>query len=84
MKWLNAFPTESGISKTTSPSMIAKGKPNYDSNRERIVFGSHALVYTGTQRHEQKNHTTHSTKQIKQSWRILPHELTHWEDITQL
>ena len=28
--------------------MIAKGKPNPDSNQERIVFGSYDLVYTST------------------------------------
>ena len=28
--------------------MIVKGIPNPDLNQERIVFGPHALVYTGT------------------------------------
>ena len=28
--------------------MIVEGKPNTDINQERIVFGSYALVYTGT------------------------------------
>ena len=29
-------------------SMIVKGKMNPDFNQEMIVFGSYALVYTGT------------------------------------
>ena len=48
VKWLNEFPIKGGISKTMSPSMIVKGKPNTDFNQERIVFGSYDLVYTGT------------------------------------
>ena len=47
VKWLNAFPTKCGMSKTMSSSMIVKGKPNPDFNQKRIVFGSYALVYTG-------------------------------------
>jgi hypothetical protein len=47
-KWLNAFPGQDGISSTMSPSMIVEGRPNPDFNHKRIVFGSYALVYTGT------------------------------------
>ena len=48
VKWINAFPTKGGKSKTMSPSMIIKGNPNPDFNQERILLGSHALVYTVT------------------------------------
>ena len=48
VKWLNAFPTRGGVSKTMRPSMIFEGKQNTDFNQESIVFGSHALVYIGT------------------------------------
>ena len=48
MKWLNAFSTKVGISKTMLPSIIVEVKPNPDFNQEMIVFGSYALVYTGT------------------------------------
>ena len=45
---MNSFPTKSGISKTMSPSMILKIKPNPKFNHDRIVFGSYDLLYTGT------------------------------------
>ena len=48
VKWLNAFPSKNGISKTMSPSNIVEGKPNPDFNNKRIVFGSYALVYIDT------------------------------------
>jgi hypothetical protein len=47
-KWLNAFPSKNGVSLTMSPSNIIEGKPNPDFNHQRIVFGSYAIVYTGT------------------------------------
>ena len=48
LNWLNAFSTKGGISKTTSPYLIIKGKINTDFNKDRFVFGSYTLVYTGT------------------------------------
>ena len=45
---LNAFPSNTGISKTLSPSTIVEGKPKLDFKRKIITFGSYALVYSGT------------------------------------
>ena len=47
VKWINAFTTKVEISKTMSPSMILKGKPNPGFKQESILFGSYALFYTG-------------------------------------
>jgi hypothetical protein len=48
IKWLNAFPSNNGVSSTMSPSNIVEAKPNPDFSHKRIVFGSYAIVYTGT------------------------------------
>ena len=48
IKWLNAFPSMTGISKTMSPSTIVLGLPKPNMKHKRIVFGLHAMVYAGT------------------------------------
>ena len=48
VKWLNAFPSTTGISKTMSPSTIVLGLPKPNMKYKTIVFGAHAMVYTGT------------------------------------
>ena len=48
VKWLNAFPSSTGISKTMSPSTIVLGLPKPNMKYKTIVFGAHAMVYTGT------------------------------------
>ena len=48
VKWINAFPSMSGISRTMSPATIVQGIPKPNMKYKRIVFGSHAMVYTGT------------------------------------
>ena len=45
---LNAFPFKNGITDTISPAAILEGKPKMDLQRQVIVFGSYALVYTWT------------------------------------
>jgi hypothetical protein len=45
---LNASPSKNGITDTISPASIIKGKPKLDLEKKMIVFGSYALVYTGT------------------------------------
>ena len=49
IKWINAFPSRTGISKTMSPSNIVEGKPKPDFTHKLIFFGSYAIVYTGTE-----------------------------------
>ena len=46
--WLNAFPSKNGISGNLSPANIVIGRANPDFNHNRIVFGSYAMVFTGT------------------------------------
>jgi hypothetical protein len=48
MAWIKAFPSTNGVSSKMSPAMIVQGvlKPNIKN--KRIVYGSYALVYTGT------------------------------------
>ena len=48
VKWLNAFPSLTGISKTMSPSTIVLGLPKPNMKYKTIVFGAHAMVYIGT------------------------------------
>ena len=48
IKLLNAFPSATGVSKTMSPATIVLGLPKPNMKYKRIVFGSNALVYTGT------------------------------------
>ena len=48
LKWINAFPSLVGVSKTMSPSTIVQGLPKPNMKYKRIVYGSHALVYAGT------------------------------------
>jgi hypothetical protein len=48
IKWINAFPPTNGISKTMSPAMIVQGLPKTNMRYKRIVYGSYALVYIGT------------------------------------
>ena len=48
IKWLNVFPSMSGISKTMIPATIVIGIPKPNMKHKRIVFGSHAMVYAGT------------------------------------
>ena len=48
VKWLNAFPSMTGISRTMSPSTIVLGLPKPNMKYKTIVFGAHAMVYTGT------------------------------------
>ena len=48
VKWLNAFPSPTGISKTMSPSTIILGLPKPNMKYKTIVFGAHAMVYAGT------------------------------------
>jgi len=48
VKWINAFSSMSGISKTMSPATIVQGLLKPNMRYKRIVFGSHAMVYTGT------------------------------------
>ena len=46
VKWLNAFPTKGGASKTLSPSSIVEGKGKPNMGYERPVFGSYCMAYT--------------------------------------
>ena len=48
IKWINAFPSMNGVSKTMSPATIVEGIPKPNMKYKRIVFGSQAMVYTGT------------------------------------
>ena len=48
IKWINAFPSMNGVSKTMSPSTIVEGLPKPNMKYKRIVFGAHAMVYIGT------------------------------------
>ena len=48
VKWINAFPSMSGISRTMSPATIVQGLPKPNMKYKRIVFGAHAMVYAGT------------------------------------
>ena len=48
VKWLNAFPSMTGISKTMSPSTIVIGLSKPNMKYRTIVFGAHAMVYFGT------------------------------------
>ena len=48
IKWLNVFPSMTGVSKTLSPATIVQGLPKPNMKYKHIVFGSHAMVYTGT------------------------------------
>jgi len=48
MKWLNAFPSKGGISKTMSPAMLLEEKLNPDMNKKHIILGSHAMVFVGS------------------------------------
>ena len=47
-KWLNVFPSKGSISDTMRPSTIVEVKPNPDICTQRILFGSYALVYIGS------------------------------------
>ena len=46
--WSNAFPSNTGVLKTLSPSNVIEGKRKPDFNYQQISFGSYALVYVGT------------------------------------
>jgi len=46
--WLNAFPSDTGISDTLSPAAIVRGIPNPDYNAIKITFGSFVQVHVGT------------------------------------
>ena len=48
VKWLNAFPSDDGISSTLSPSNLVEGKNKPDLSMSAIAFGSYAMVYTKT------------------------------------
>ena len=48
LKWINAFPSENGISIKTGPAMIVEVKVNPNFNHKLITFGSYDRVYTGT------------------------------------
>jgi len=48
IRWINAFPSKGSISSTMSPAMIVEGKNNPDMNNKRISFGSHAMVFVGS------------------------------------
>ena len=48
VQWLNAFPSLSGVSKTMSPATIVEGKPQPNMKHKSIVFGSHAMVFLGS------------------------------------
>ena len=48
VKWINAFPSINGISKTMSPATIVQGVPKPNMKYKRIVFGAYAMVYSGT------------------------------------
>ena len=47
-KWVNAFPSNAGISGPYSPANIVEGSINPDCKRKRIVYGAYAFAYTGT------------------------------------
>lgn len=47
-KWLNAFPSKNRISKTMSLSTIIEGMLKPNMKYRHIVFGSHAMVFIGT------------------------------------
>ena len=48
VKWLNAFPSENGISSTLSPCNLVEGKNKPDLGLKTISFGSYAMVFTKT------------------------------------
>ena len=48
VRWLNAFPSENGVSRTMSPATIVQGLPKPNMKYNRIFFGSQAMVYVGT------------------------------------
>ena len=48
VKWLNDFPSMTGVSKTLSPGTIVKGIPKPNIKHKHIVHGAHAMVYAGT------------------------------------
>ena len=39
VRWLNAFPSENGVSKTTSLATIVQGLPKTNMKYNRIIFG---------------------------------------------
>ena len=47
-KWINAFPSNAGITGPYSPANIVDGSINPDCQRKRIVYGAYALAYAGT------------------------------------
>ena len=47
-KWLNMFPTDDAICKTMSPAMILEGTHKPDMSKQRVPFGTYAIVYTST------------------------------------
>ena len=48
VKWLNAFPSDDGISSTLSPRNLVEGKNKPDLGLKAIAFGAYAMVYTKT------------------------------------
>ena len=46
--WLNAFPSDTGISSTMSPATIIEGSPHPDFSQKQIAFGAYKMVHTGT------------------------------------
>ena len=48
IKWLNAFPSNKGISKTMSSGTIVEGISKPNMKYKMIVFGTHTMVFIGT------------------------------------
>ena len=46
--WLNGFPSDIGISSTTSPAAIIEGSPHPDFSQKHIAFGAYSMVHTVT------------------------------------
>ena len=47
VKWINIFPSKTGVSNTLSPETLLDGKEQPDLSIKRIPFDSYALIYTG-------------------------------------
>ena len=47
-KWLNIFPPDNAICKTMSPAMILDGTHKPDMSKQRVPFGTYAVVYANT------------------------------------
>ena len=46
--WLNAFPSDNGLSDTLSTASIVQGSPNPNCDKLTIDLGSYAKLHTGT------------------------------------